>query len=414
MEFPLSRPLEVFCYEVLAEVSQAEKRQEIQAVLLLAQENHGRVTPELVCNKLLGGRPLVVGKTILQRCRALQLFEGNDEESILTEQGLQSVSDGEVFIPEKGKYRIWVTNDPLFTRPMLDLEPVQENGLTRDQVQESLQRRRVAPAPGEGELKISRKVMADEAAWLKGQIFRPSRPGAPRYRINFVGPEWVEVPDEGARQPTRITWAVSDTESHPVHVDGAFQTHDIEPPGFRFDEIWLGILGERAQDWKPTEKGTCLHVGFKEITDAERASFRWDMTFERPKIPDLGEFDPTEAGAVPVAPRSQKDADQWATWLLGHRVNSYIGMDGFAELQAEVRREFPGFDVDLPGRHDLVRALRRGFGNGSDDRPVVGYWFLQAPLDLTEIHTSETEDAEATYSPAGRRMGNRRYQVSVE
>jgi hypothetical protein len=414
MEFPLSRPLEVFCYEVLAEVGLAEKRPEIQAVLLLAQENDGRVTPELVCSKLLGGRPPVVGKTILQRCRALQLLEGNDEESILTDEGAQSVSEGEVFIPEKGKYRIWVTNDPLFTRPMLDLEPVQESELTKDQVQESSQRRRVAPAPREGEPKASRRVMADKAEWLKGQVFRPSRPGAPRYRINFVGPEWVEVPDERARQPTRITWTVSDAQSHPVHVDGAFQTHDIEPPEVRFDEIWLGILGDRAQDWKPTEKRTCLHVSFKEITDAERASFRWDMTFERPKIPDLGEFDPTEAGGVPVAPRSQKDADQWATWLLGHRVNSYMELDGFAKLQAEVRREIPEFDLDLPGRHDLVRALRQGLGNGDGDRPAAGYWFLQAPLDLTEIPISQTEDVEIAGNPTGRRTGYRRYQVGVE
>jgi len=414
MEFPLSRPLEVFCYEVLAEVGQAEKRPEIQAVLLLAQENDGRVTPELLCRKLLGGRPAVVGKTILQRCRALQLLEGNDEESILTNEGSRSVSEGEVFIPEKGKYLIWVTDDPLFTRPMLDLEPVQESELTKDQAQESSQRRRAVPAPREGEPKTSRRVMADKAEWLKGQVFRPCRPGAPRYRINFVGPEWVEVPDEKARQSTRITWTVSDTQSHAVHVDGAFQTHDIEPPEFRFGQIWLGLLGDRAPDWKPIEKGTRLHVGFKEITDAERASFRWDMTFDRPKIPDLGEFDPTEAGAVPVAPKSQKDADQWAAWLLGHRVNSYMEIDGFAKLQAEVRKEFPEFDVDLPRRHDLARALRQGLGNGGGDRPAAGYWFLQAPLDLTEIHTSQTEEVEVTDSPSGRRTGYRRHQVSGE
>lgn len=414
MEFPLSRPLEVFCYEVLAEVGQAEKRPEIQAVLLLAQENHGRVTPELVCRKLLGGRPPVVGRTILQRCRALQLLEGSDEESILTEEGAQSVSEGEVFIPEKGKYRIWVTNDPLFTRPMLDLEPVQESGLTTDQAQESLQRRRVARASRENEPTNSRSAMADEAERLKGQVFRPSRPGAPRYRINFVGPQWVEVPDDRARQPTRITWTVSDTQSHPVQVDGAFQTHDVEPPKFSFDQIWLGILGDRAQDWKPAEKGTCLHVGFKEITDPERASFRWDMTFERPRIPDLGEFDPTEAAAVPVAPKRQQDANQWAAWLLGHRVDSYMELGGFAKLQAEVRKEFPEFDVDLPGRHDLVRDLRQGLGSGGGDRPAAGYWFLQAPLDLTEIHTSQTEEVEMTDGPSGRRTGYRRHQVSGE
>lgn len=414
MEFPLSRPLRVLCYEVLAEVGLAEKRPEIQAVLLLAQENHGRVTPDLVCRKLLGGRPLPVGKTILQRCRALQLLGGNDEESILTEEGAQSISEAEVFIPEKGKYRIWVTADPLFTRPLLDLEPVQEDELTTDLARESSQRRRSALAPSKGEPKTSRRVMADEAERLRGQTFRPSRPGTPRYRINFVGPEWVEVSDERARQPTRITWTVSDTRSYPVHVDGAFQADDIEPPEFRFDEVWLGTLGDRARDWKPTERGPCLHVGFNEIKDAERASFRWDMAFDHPKIPNFGEFDPIEAGAVPLAPRSQKDADQWATWLLRHRVNTYVDMDGFAKLQDEVRGEFTEFRVDLPRRHDLVRALRRVLGSGSDDRPEAGYWFLQAPLDLTEVPTALTEDGELADSPSGSRPTYPRYQRSVD
>ena len=409
MEFPLSRPLEVFCYEVLAEVGQAERRPEIQAVLLLAQENCGQVTPELVCRKLLGGRPPVVGKTILQRCRALKLLEGSDEESVLTEEGALSISEGEVFIPEKGRYRIWITTDPLFTRPLLDIEPVQEGGLTTTQAKESSRRRRAAAAPNEGEPMDSRKGWADRARKMKGQVFRPSRPGAPRYRINFVGPEWVEVPDERARHPTRITWTVSDTQSHPVHVDGSFQTHEIEPPAYRFDQVWLGILGDRAQDWKPAEQGSCLRVGFEEITDAERASFRWDMTFERPTIPELGKFDPTEVGAVPIAPKKQKDADQWAAWLLGHRVDSYMGMDGFARLQDEIRRAFPEFEVDLPGLHDMVRALRQGLGNGGGNRPTAGYWFLQAPLDLTESRPSQMAGGEMMNSPSSRRTDYRRY-----
>ena len=249
MELTLSRKLEILCFEVFAEVAKAETRQEIQAVLLLAQENGGRITPELVCTKLLGGRPLVVGRTILQRCRLLNLLQGDENESFLTAEGSESASRGLVFIPERGKYRFWVTDDPLFTPAALDLEPLNEQPLSKDDAYES-ERAHNRRGGGPASTAVGQaQDMSAQAERLKGQVFVPLKANAQPYLISFVGPEWVYVENPEVARPSRITWTVRDSSSDRVRVDGAFTSDAIPPPPIQFNRIWLDLLGPNAEDW---------------------------------------------------------------------------------------------------------------------------------------------------------------------
>lgn len=398
MELTLSRKLDVLCFEVFAEVAKAEKRQEIQAVLLLAQENGGRITPELICTKLLGGRPPVVGRTILQRCKLLHLVEGDDNESFLTAEGRESASRGMVFVPEKGKYRLWVTDDPLFIPAALDLEPLKEQPLTRDNVYESERahgrRGGGPPQPGVGQA----QDMRAQAERLKGQVFTPLKPDAQPYLLNFIGPEWVYIESPEVARPSRITWTVRDSSLGRVQVDGAFTSDTLSPPSIPFDQIWLGLLGSNQKDWDTRDDGTYLRCSFEGdgLTDADKLSFQRTLVFDHPEIPELGRFDALEVESVPIAPRTENDAQEWGGWLLEKRVTTYQDNASFAALQREVHRAFPEFDVSLPSRSQLLRRLVKGLPPKAEGRYPPSYWFLQAPQDLAEggslIATDDEEE----------------------
>ena len=393
MELILSRRLEIHCFEVFAEVAKAERRQEIQSILLLAQENGGRLTPELVCRDLLGGRPTVVGRTIIQRCRGYHLLEGNDDESYLTEEGHKSASRGVVFIPEKGKYRIWVTDDPLFTDAALDIEPVKEAALSVDDVHASQH----APGRrGDNTRRGTRGVPEDmngQSDALRGRVFTPLKPGSQQYQINFVAPEWVRVEDAEAHPQSRITWTARADDLGKVRVDGAYRAEGLAPPQVSFEKLWLGLLGRNAVDWDVAEDGAYLRCAFDGdgLTDANRRTFRRVLTFETPSIPDLGEFDPLEVEDVPIAPRKPGDAQAWAEWLLEDRISSYLDEKSFAALQHEVRRAFPEFEVSLPGIPQLLAHIRQRAERGDTGRLPASFWYLQAPRDLVEMGISPAD-----------------------
>lgn len=393
-ELTLSRPLNIHCFEVFAEIAKAERREEIQSVLLLAQEHGGRLTPDLVCRELLGGRPPVVGRTVLQRCRGFRLMEGDDDESYLTEEGRESASRGVVFIPEKGKYRLWVTDDPLFTGAALDVEPVKEAVLTFDNVRES---RHAHIRGGNDRRHETREVSLDmksQAEELGGRAFTPLKPGSQPYRINFVGPEWVRVEGPTAHPVARITWTTSDTNPGRVRVDGAYHGEGLAPPPVPFQKIWFALLGPRTRDWEVTEDGARLRCAFEGegLTETELRAFHRTLEVASPSVPELGEFDPLEVEDVRIAPRELEDAQAWAEWLLEDRISSYQDRDSFAVLQREVSGAIPEFRVSLPNRSQLVKRIRQRTGRGDTGRLPAAFWYIQAPRDLVESGPPSKED----------------------
>lgn len=390
MEVTLSRPLVIHCFEVFAEVAKAERRQEIQAVLLLAQGHGDRLTPEQVCEDLLGGRPPIVGRTILRRCREYGLMEGSDEQSFLTEAGRESASKGFVFVPEKGKYRLWVTDDPLFPEAALDLLPVKEEPLSTDHVRESQRTHGWGREKTRGGSAHGALDMKSQAEALRGRVFTPLSSESHPIQINFVGPEWVRVEDAAPPAPARITWKTSETNPGKVRVDGAYRAEGLAPPRVPFLTIWRALLGPYAEDWVNTDHGPVLRCAFEGdgLASANFRSFRRTLEFDSPSIPDLGGFDPLQVDDVPLAPRKWEDAQSWAAWLLQDRIVSYQDERSFGILRQEVLKAFPEFEVELPSAAELLERLAPSGGTGGPGRFPAAFWFLNAPRDLVEVGPS--------------------------
>ena len=119
----LTRQVQLRKFEALLEIGRQERREELHAVLMIAS-HRGTVTPGDICDELLIERPESVGKAIIERCQDFGLL---DQSGILTDVGCEALQTSMVFVPERGRYIMWYTEDPLIPQRLLHLEAEDES-----------------------------------------------------------------------------------------------------------------------------------------------------------------------------------------------------------------------------------------------------------------------------------------------
>ena len=189
MELHLERTIPVETYDAILDLARATRRDDILAVLKLAGERGGRVTAEQIVETLLIGRPVAVGEAVIKRCAAeLGLLDGSGR---LTAAGRESLEAEEVFVPERGRFRLSITRDPLVPHRLLDAKPVQERYLWEDVGKGSKPNgSNQGKRPGD-EQPIR---LPDWVEALAGRTFDLLGPERGRVRIQKVEPKGVQVP----------------------------------------------------------------------------------------------------------------------------------------------------------------------------------------------------------------------------
>jgi len=373
MELVLQRTLEIQRYRIIAEVARAQKRDELQAVLLLAQER-GHVFAKMVAEKLLGNRPETVGKRLIQICVTHKLLVEKEsygqKNYILTETGQTALEEQKIFIPERGTWEIWVTDDPLWASALIQIdvfnEPKARNEINNQE-----------------DLKDRTNNMQKLPDWLfeklQDQIITPLADRNKDYRFDelagkgeFVTPDahitaTLTIPQFGNTSDLLFTGKIVEKESRYQ------QAHPMT-----FDKAWPQIL--QQQGWltrwrtqQQTQQGV-LDVSYSDLkTDQERASFHKDYPIPKPYLTDLGRFDDTTINDVPIAPATEQHANPWAHWLLERDTNQYVLKGDFEIQQNQVAESFPDYEITFPEQRHFAQQLRQ-----TNPR---AYWYLQAPLD---------------------------------
>ncbi len=374
MELVLKRTLDIQRYRIIAEVARAQKRGELQAVLLLAQER-GYIFAKMVADRLLGNRPETVGKRLIQICVTHKLLveeesHGSKKNYILTETGQTALEEEKIFIPERGTWEIWVTDDPLWPSALIQIQSFNETQ-ARNEIK------------NQEKLKERNHNMPNMPYWLfeklQGQSITPLADRNADYRFyepadkgEIVTPDTnitatLTIPQIGDSSDLRFTGKVVEKkcdyqEAHPMTFESAWHQM-LEQQG------WL----ERWRIQQETQQEV-LDVYYPELkTEQERASFRKNYPIPKPYLTDLDEFDNTIIDNVPIAPATPEDAEHWTQWLLERDTNRYVLKGDFEALQNQVTKSFPDYDIAFPKQSDFAQPLRR-----TNPR---AYWYLQAPLD---------------------------------
>lgn len=361
----LSRSIGLEKYEVLMEIGSRERREELHAVLMLADELGGRVSAIDICNELLLGRPKSVGRAIIDRCSYFELL---DHSGRLTETGKEAIRSGELFIPERGRYVLWYTDDPLISQKLLHVEAVRESSLY-DEVH----------LKGNG--KEHPENLSEKILNLEGRVFMLLGSGGGQIAIRKIEPKGVICQLEKTDILT-ATLHIAPNRVTQLDLRGRFP-YKLQVPDIDFDNVWPSVLGPLAQSWENSRTPSALKISFIELKDNELASFKKTVHLTKPKLQFYGTFENTSVKKVPIIPKSRGDAAQWAKWLLKRSIQTYMDKKQYQSQIESCKSHFLGFeDIELPSLEELVLEFREE--KFPDGRLPREYWYLQAPLDLQE------------------------------
>lgn len=367
----LSRQLKIEKYEAIMEIGRQQRREELLAVLMLAEEHGGKASPKDVSLELLQGRPELVGKAIVDRCRDLGLL---DEAGEITPIGREALRTGEVFMPERGRYVLWLTEDPLVSQKVIHIEPKEESYLN-DEV--AIMKNRGTRQSAEPE-PLPKKLKS-----LAGGIYDLMGKGVGSVVIRSIEANGLTCP-LGPGDNARVTLRI-DRKSSRLDISGGFERL-LKPPPLDFQEAWISALGSLARLWARSREPPALKTSFDELSPKDLTSFSKTVSLSRPALEGYGEFDDTSVDNVPIIPRTSADAASWARWLLKKSVVGYTADQGYKELVESCRSRFPDFPgIKLPSAEELAEELAAE--KAPDGTLPKAYWYLQAPLDLKVIES---------------------------
>lgn len=370
-EIVLQRTIEVHCWHVVGRVARAVKRPELLPVLLRAREaqsTNERDVAEHLLREAQGRQ--VVARRLLDIEVSLRLLEQREREYVLTDEGRRVLESEQVFVPEEGTWTVWASDDPMLPTPVIRLEKWNEpsalaetgNKDKRDEAGSRANRMKRLPS-------WLTDPLRDQ--WLSVLMAEKGRGEARLETIEKQGEAIGKV-------ELRVRWNVSSAQTVLTgSLDGKPVDHRLDPPGRKKDEVWRELLqGERLWErWDKTE--SVLRFRFDESKPEERQSMQADLTFNRPKITDVGVFDPCRVTGVRLRARSTEDAEHWARWRLMERVGEFATQERFARWINEASEPFAEFAPSMPTRAVLAHEAWEGRGS----RPAPRGWYLMAAED---------------------------------
>lgn len=362
----LQRRIAVRCWNVLGMVARATKRVELMPVLLRARERNQTSAEDVAEHLFFEQRARrVVAERLLHIAASYGLLAQNERWFSLTEAGTRALDSEQVFVPERGRWTIWASNDPLLDYPILRVEPWREptafdevqrgrtkDGFARefvdvpDRLRNAVGWVAAAPSGGGGLLRVDE--LADRA-------------------------EEVEPGDE-----LKVVWNVGERK---MRLEGSLRGAQVntvlEAPSITAEDVWPQLLESAGLRSRWDRARHALVVRFDETHDRERESLLRDLEIAEPMLVDLGRFDALTIQDVPLQPCSESDAGSWAAWRLRARLGGYATSERFEAWTKEAAAPFASYRISVPSRAALAKDAwaRRG------DRPSPIAWHLTAAED---------------------------------
>lgn len=369
MTLSLTRTPGVHCFHVVGDVSFARRREDLRAIAMFAIERGDALTAEELHAALLPKLPLAASRRMLSLCESLGLVRRErDGKSKLTDEGRRTATEGTVFVPERGAWTVWLTDDPLVpvAERLLRVDPFKEPDANTEgkQKKESAKRREFVPLP----------------AWVQeATVAVAGTPGWSKETDKAVRVNGFESEAEPADHLSslRLTVSLAPGAAGSVELRGTVdEVHRARafapPPDMAFPTAWTLALGARAQDWD----GRALAASFDELSDTARENFLHTLEVTMPTRSEWGSLTAAPVRGVPVRARTERDAQRWAEWIVTNGITTYAPSSRYRDLWETTRARFPEhFILDVPQR-DLAARFRAKAGVNPPR-----YWHLQAPTD---------------------------------
>jgi hypothetical protein len=313
MRIELKRRIKVQAFEVLATFAFPEDRTEILSLLQMAN-SMGSLNGERVVHRqqgLLPGRPKVMGTRLLNMAVSMDLLDVNRGGAyVLTDFGRENLENETVFVPEKATWTVWVADDPLIPASVIHVERHTEGRPNKN--------RKDTQA-----LPASLLALND----TKVELFRPHHTKDTYMRIKRIERmgrlsdaktelEITLFADVGQETILRVSGTLGTGKSNEVSRRIPFEA----PP---HSELFTMLIdqSEYTKDWNPEE--SVLSVSFSELNNNERQNHTKRMHVKKPQLEGLGRFNTLELIDIPLKPRFDQDAREWAEWEFWNTLNTH-------------------------------------------------------------------------------------------
>ena len=312
MRIELKRRIKVQAFEVLATFAFPEDRTEILSLLQMAN-SMGSLNGERVVDRkqgLLPGRPKVMGTRLLNMAVSMDLLEVNRGTYVLTEFGRENLENESVFVPEKSTWTVWVADDPLIPASVIHVERHKEGRPDKNRMDTQV-------LPG------TLLSLND----TKVELLRPHHTNDTQMRIKRIEEkgrsssvttelELTLLADVGQETILRVNGSLGTGKSNKINRRIPF---DAPPHSELF--TMLIHLSDYANDWHTEE--SVLSVSFRDLNNNERQHHTKRMHVKKPHLEGLGKFNTVELLDIPLKPRGDQDAREWAEWEFWNNLTTH-------------------------------------------------------------------------------------------
>ncbi len=367
----LRRKLDTDCFECIATFRSNANRPDIEALIGLLKE-YNIVTPDLIIDHMLPHKPPAMAKNLISRYMELGFLDESGRAGPYAEYAL----DGDIMLPERGKYKIFSTSDPVILQRIIkvsysdDPDRKKEAGNGQEKTVATS-----APKP----IHIPDYML--DAKGKKCLVWFDGRKNIVLESVEPMGIPLSETIDvslevELGHNFNRVMLK-NPKEKEPITIG--------ETPPLDLESIWKQmLLSPRLATWSggPIDLGK-LRVSFEETTPQERETFtRRIQSF--PVFTDSLERFMVDDFSVSITPRTRKDAEKWVKYNMLSKINDYLSEKEYLVLSATVEDKFKEFNLNMPGREELLKAVDENFYKSSEEA-MRKRWYLLAPVDLTEV-----------------------------
>ncbi len=357
----LKRKVEIQRFRAIIDLGRQREKEVYIAILKLAQENEGIITPELIIESFFEGRPIDFAIRIIQNCKIDGLF---DDYGHISEEGKVALSENKIFLGENGAYEFWTTLDPLIPQLILDIKLIDVRQMNKKANRGSVE------------------VIPDWIKNLENQKINLLNKNKDVIKIYEFLPQ-IEVLKNYLNVTVHFhITPLEVSEESKLMVAGDLRKNLTQIPKYSFEEIWFSLLGIEKNKWDPNK--SALLYNFEDVKDNNsRMSFSIDKQFQRPDILDLGKFEDVSVRNIPIIPVNEKEANIWANWILEQEINNYTYEESYIEICYGIasKPQFSDFQIAFPSQIELAEKFIRREDNG-EIKFLEKFWYLQTPIDL--------------------------------
>lgn len=361
----------VACHVIYAEVAVESDMPYMLPVLEHVRERGGAATKSSLSRELFMSLPLC--GSLLAHCAENGLVEetGGGRHAVAPD-GTTALESGRVFIRKTGMWKVYLADHEAIPE---DMRVVRIEDGARD----------AGYQPGKGSDQACVGDLEEPMRALVGKVLRPPLGKIRGAIVRDVDSSEKRIEDldftlrvEPGRDDSKVTLLAPPDGgggARPGRPPAGPEEASLPNISVTVDSAMESVLrGGRDGAWD-AKRGRIL-VDYDGASDEELASMQKTVRAESPTIGGM-EFEAASVTAG-ILPRSGADAERWARHLLAATADAYVTREEYERLAGDIRRRFPGFDIDMGGRASHVPG--GGGAAGDRGRPRL-FWLIQAMED---------------------------------